>query len=100
MEVRDVRMAAISDPYRPSRRIPALPHGYLVYAVDQDPGVAIVTRNPPYDICPVHVSPNVVAIFCEAEAFAFVCVGICAATRPIRPDIGRDARSPKDGALS
>ncbi|KAH7963891.1 hypothetical protein HPB52_023764 [Rhipicephalus sanguineus] len=78
METRDVRMAAISDPYRPSRRIPALPHGYLVYAVDQDPGAAIVTRNPPYDICPVHVSSNVVAIFCEAEAFAFVLVSVYA----------------------
>ncbi|KAH7963898.1 hypothetical protein HPB52_023771 [Rhipicephalus sanguineus] len=77
MEGRDVRMAAISDPYRPSRRIPALPHGYLVYAVDQDPGAAIVTRNPPYDICPVHVSPNVVAIFCEAD-FAFVFVSVYA----------------------
>ncbi|KAH7963866.1 hypothetical protein HPB52_023739 [Rhipicephalus sanguineus] len=78
MEGRDVRVAAVSDPYRPSRRIPALPHGYLVYAVDQDPGAAIITRNPPYDVCPVHVSSNVVAIFCEAEDFAFVFVSVYA----------------------
>ncbi|KAH7963908.1 hypothetical protein HPB52_023781 [Rhipicephalus sanguineus] len=86
---------------RPSRRIPALPHGYLVYAVDQDPGAAIVTRNPPYDICPVHVSSNVVAIFCEAEAFAFVFVSVYAPPHaPLDPTLDelhavlRTARSP------
>ncbi|KAH7961728.1 hypothetical protein HPB52_011602 [Rhipicephalus sanguineus] len=65
METRDVRLAAVSDPYRPSKRIPALPHGYLVYAVENDPVAAIVTRTPPYDVCPVHVTTNVVAIFSQ-----------------------------------
>ncbi|KAH7963872.1 hypothetical protein HPB52_023745 [Rhipicephalus sanguineus] len=52
METRDVRIAAVSDPYRPSRRLSSLPHGHLVYAVAEDPQAIIVTRNPPFDVCP------------------------------------------------
>ncbi|KAH7963605.1 hypothetical protein HPB52_022254 [Rhipicephalus sanguineus] len=79
METRDVCLAAVSDPYRPSRRLPSLPHGYLAYAVAEDPQAIIVTRNPPFDVCPVHVSSNVVAIFCESETFNFVFVSAYAA---------------------
>ncbi|KAH7963880.1 hypothetical protein HPB52_023753 [Rhipicephalus sanguineus] len=85
METRDVCIAAVSDPYRPS----------------QDPLAIIVTRNPPFDVCPVHVSTNVVAIFCESESFNFVFVSAYApphsSLEPILDELSavlRSARSP------
>ncbi|KAH7963907.1 hypothetical protein HPB52_023780 [Rhipicephalus sanguineus] len=101
METRDVCLAAVSDPYRPSRRLPSLPHGYLGYAVAEDPQAIVVTRNPPFDVCPVHVSTNVVAIFCESESFDFVFVSAYAPPHsPLEPILDelsavlRSARSP------
>ncbi|KAH7963900.1 hypothetical protein HPB52_023773 [Rhipicephalus sanguineus] len=101
MEESNIRLAAVSDPYRPSRRIPAFPNGYLVYAVQVDPGAAVVTRNPPYDVCPICVTTNVVAIYCEAQGFSFLFVSVYAPphsslhpTLDILSDILRSARTP------
>ncbi|KAH7973230.1 hypothetical protein HPB52_023188 [Rhipicephalus sanguineus] len=74
--VRDGRLAEVGDAYRPSRKIPALPHGHLVYAVADDPEALMVTHKLPFDVFPVHVSRNVVAIFCEAHSHHFVFISM------------------------
>ncbi|KAL1467490.1 hypothetical protein MTO96_042142 [Rhipicephalus appendiculatus] len=78
MDGHAARLAAICDPYRPSGRIPSLPHGYLCYAAADDPCAAVVTRNPPLDVCPTHVSRYVVAIYCEAVDHTFLFVSVYA----------------------
>ncbi|KAH7963873.1 hypothetical protein HPB52_023746 [Rhipicephalus sanguineus] len=100
METSNIRLAAVSDPYRPSRRIPAFPNGYLVYAVQEDPGAAVVTRNSPYDVCPVCVTTNIVAVYCEAQGFSFLFVSVYAPphssldpTLDILSDVLRSART-------
>ncbi|KAL3251220.1 hypothetical protein MRX96_055207 [Rhipicephalus microplus] len=67
-------LAAVSDPYRTSKRIPHLSSGFGVIALDEDPGAAILYREPPFDICPITVTKLVVAVYCQARDFDFVLI--------------------------
>ncbi|KAH7962321.1 hypothetical protein HPB52_015471 [Rhipicephalus sanguineus] len=74
----DARLAAVSDPYRRSGRVPALPQDYTSYSIADDSSAMIVTRKPPFDVCPLLVSKNVVAIYCEGPTFTFIFVSMYA----------------------
>ncbi|KAH7985240.1 hypothetical protein HPB52_024232 [Rhipicephalus sanguineus] len=78
MSEHDARLAAVSDPYRPSGRVPALPQDYTAYSIVDDPSAMVRTRKPQFDVRPVHVSKNVVAIYCEARSFTFLFVSVYA----------------------
>ncbi|KAL3243006.1 hypothetical protein MRX96_020685 [Rhipicephalus microplus] len=67
-------LAAVSDPYRTSKRIPHLLSGFGVIALDEDSGAAILYREPPFDIYPITVTKLVVAIYCQAREFSFVLI--------------------------
>ncbi|KAH7944702.1 hypothetical protein HPB51_028581 [Rhipicephalus microplus] len=62
MVVGSLSLAAVSDPYRTAKRIPHLLSGFGVIALDEDPGAAILYREPPFDIYPITVTKLVVAI--------------------------------------
>ncbi|KAL3252681.1 hypothetical protein MRX96_054829 [Rhipicephalus microplus] len=67
-----VSLAAVSDPYRPGKKLPSPPPGFQLIAVERDPVVAIIMQKAPFDICPLLVSERVVAIYCEANDTDFV----------------------------
>ncbi|KAL3212312.1 hypothetical protein MRX96_051868 [Rhipicephalus microplus] len=74
MDAGSLSLAAVSDPYRTSKRIPHLLSGFGVIALDEDPGAAIIYRETPFDICPFTVTKLVVAIYCQARDFDFVLI--------------------------
>ncbi|KAH7932581.1 hypothetical protein HPB52_024299 [Rhipicephalus sanguineus] len=59
-------------------RVPALPQDYTSYSIADDSSAMIVTRKPPFDVCPLLVSKNVVAIYCEGPTFTFIFVSMYA----------------------
>ncbi|KAL3221555.1 hypothetical protein MRX96_005047 [Rhipicephalus microplus] len=69
-----VSLAAVSDPYRPGKKLPSPPPGFQYIAVERDPVVAIIMQRAPFDICPLLVSELVVAIYCEANDTDFVFI--------------------------
>ncbi|KAH7963707.1 hypothetical protein HPB52_022445 [Rhipicephalus sanguineus] len=51
---------------------------YTSYSIADDSSAMIVTRKPPFDVCPLLVSKNVVAIYCEGPTFTFIFVSMYA----------------------
>ncbi|KAL3198022.1 hypothetical protein MRX96_014558 [Rhipicephalus microplus] len=74
MTAGSISLAAVSDPYRPSNKIPHLPAGFGVVASEEDPGAAVTYRQPPFDVCPILVTNSVVSVYCPGREYNFVLI--------------------------
>ncbi|KAH7967575.1 hypothetical protein HPB52_000138 [Rhipicephalus sanguineus] len=55
-------MALVSDPYRPGKKLPKPPSGFQYIAADNDPAAALLVARAPFDLCPLLITPSVVAV--------------------------------------
>ncbi|KAL3243072.1 hypothetical protein MRX96_020746 [Rhipicephalus microplus] len=69
-----VSLAAVSEPYRPGKKLPSPTPGFQYIAAERDQVVAVIMQRAPFDICPLLVSKLVVAIYCEANDTDFVFI--------------------------
>lgn len=62
-----IEIALISDPYRPGKKLPKPPPGFQYVAAEIDPAAAMLVAKAPFDLCPLLVTPTVVAVYCQAR---------------------------------
>ncbi|KAL3183342.1 hypothetical protein MRX96_000316 [Rhipicephalus microplus] len=82
MTVGSISLAAVSDPYRPSKKIPHLPVGFGLVASEEDPGAAVIYKQLPFDVCHILVTNLVVAVYCRGREFDFVVISAYAPPPP------------------
>ncbi|XP_072140732.1 uncharacterized protein [Dermacentor andersoni] len=80
-------LAAIMDPYTQRGQLPKLPPHHQAYAAADGPLCAIVTRRPPFDVFPTHVSRLVVAVECSSREFAITVVAAYAPPHRTMDDV-------------
>ncbi|KAH7963912.1 hypothetical protein HPB52_023785 [Rhipicephalus sanguineus] len=74
MQATGCSLAAVSDPYRPGKKLPQLAHGFHSIAVEKDPAALIIVHKAPFDLCPLITSELVVALYCKAQGFEFTFI--------------------------
>ncbi|KAH7963902.1 hypothetical protein HPB52_023775 [Rhipicephalus sanguineus] len=79
-------MALVSDPYRLGKKLPKPPSGFQYIAADNDPAAALLVARAPFDLCPLLITPSVVAVYCEARDLDFTLISIYAPPhKPMEP---------------
>ncbi|KAH7962824.1 hypothetical protein HPB52_018083 [Rhipicephalus sanguineus] len=88
MKEAGIPLAAVSDPYRPGRKLPRPKPGFQYIATETDPAVAVVVAKAPFDMCPLLLSSLVVAVCCEAREYDFTIISAYAPPhKPTEPTL-------------
>ncbi|KAH6941174.1 hypothetical protein HPB50_014593 [Hyalomma asiaticum] len=74
----DTQIAVACDPYRPKGKMPSLPAGFTAFACEDDPAAIVLVRRPPFDLCPVMLSKQVVGIYGQSRDSHFTIVSVYA----------------------
>ncbi|KAH7963851.1 hypothetical protein HPB52_023724 [Rhipicephalus sanguineus] len=81
-----IEIALISDPYRPGKKLPKPPPGFQYVAAEIDPAAAMLVAKAPFDICPLLVTPTVVAVYCQARDHDVTLISVYAPPhKPMEP---------------
>ncbi|KAH7984032.1 hypothetical protein HPB52_016480 [Rhipicephalus sanguineus] len=81
-----ITLALVSDPYRPGKKLPKPPPGFQYIAADNNPAAALLVARAPFDLCPLLVTPTIVAVYCEARDQDFTLISIYAPPhKPMEP---------------